>query len=93
MEQPEETQELAEEVVAEEEVGVAEEEEEEEEVPPPPPPPLPRKRAPRREKPRAEATPRAVPVVDAAFWSSMLQTKREMDRDTRASQWANLVKF
>ena len=90
---PEETQEpVAEETVAAEEEAV---EEEEEEAPPSPPPaPVPRKRAPRKEKPRVQATPPAVPqVIDAAFWSNMLQTKREMDRNTRASQWANLVKF
>jgi hypothetical protein len=94
-EQPEDIQEVTVEPVAEEpEEPVVEEPVVVEPSAPPPTPKAP-KMAPRKSArvvaPLAEPPP--VPVIDASFWSSMLQTKREMDRQATASRYANLVKL
>ncbi len=33
------------------------------------------------------------PLLDPQFWSDMLVTKRELDREARRNRFANLVKF
>jgi hypothetical protein len=33
------------------------------------------------------------PIADHKFWSEMLATKRELDREARRNRFANLVKF
>jgi hypothetical protein len=54
----------------------------------------PRAKAPRRTKVISELpAQQPAPVIDASFWSSMLQTKREMDRQAKTSRYANLVKL
>ncbi len=34
-----------------------------------------------------------VPTLDADFWSGMLNTKREMDREAKKVRYSNLVVF
>ncbi len=57
-------------------------------VPEPPTPRIQKKRAPR-------PSPVVVqpPIADHQFWSDMLVTKRELDREATRSRYANLVKF
>ena len=43
------------------------------------------------EKPARDPIERSVPILDANFWGSMLQTKREMDKAARSLRYANLV--
>ncbi len=43
------------------------------------------------EKPDREPIDREVPTLDANFWGSMLQTKREMDKAARSQRYANLI--
>ena len=43
------------------------------------------------EKPARDPIDRSVPTLDANFWGSMLQTKREMDKAARSLRYANLV--
>ena len=45
------------------------------------------------EKPDRDPIDRSVPTLDANFWGSMLQTKREMDNAARSLRYANLVVF
>ncbi len=60
----------------------------EQEVPEPPTPRIPKKRAP-RPSPIAIHPP---PIADHKFWSDMLMTKRELDREAGRSRYANVVK-
>jgi hypothetical protein len=43
------------------------------------------------EKPARDPIERSVPILDANFWGSMLQTKREMDKAAMSLRYANLV--
>jgi hypothetical protein len=70
--------------VVEEETAVTEEHE----VPAQPTPKIQRKRPPR--PPPVTAVP---PIADPKFWSDMLVTKREQDRQATHTRYANLVKF
>ncbi len=44
------------------------------------------------EKPDRDPIDRS-PTLDANFWGSMLQTKREMDKAARSQRYANLIVF
>ncbi len=66
-----------------------EEEVEAPEVEPPTPSPKPRKKA---AKTTQQPTPPA-PTLDAEFWTSMVSTKREMDREATRTRYSNLVVF
>ena len=68
---------------------------EEQGVPEPPTPRIPKKRAPRAPRPSPVVAPVAAPppAADHKFWSDMLMTKRELDREATRSRYANLVKF
>jgi hypothetical protein len=99
-EQPADIQEVtveppAEEPAAPEAEEPAAPEAEEPSVPHTPPPTPKPKRAPRKAKAIAPLIEPAqvAPTIDASFWSTMLQTKREMDRQATATRYANLVKF
>lgn len=63
------------------------------EAPPETPPPPTKTRAPRKKK--ATVVEKSPPqlVVDANFWSELLQTRREMDRVATHTRFANLVKM
>ncbi len=61
---------------------------EEQYVPDPPTPRIPKKRA---QRPSPVVVP--PPIADHKFWSDMLVTKRELDREATRSRYANLVKF
>ena len=43
------------------------------------------------QKPDRDPIDRPVPTLDANFWGSMLQTKREMDKAARSQRYANLI--
>jgi hypothetical protein len=91
MEQPGEPPAEVQEVAAE---AVQEVQEVQEECPKAPRAPNKAPRAPRRAKVISELpAQQPAPVIDASFWSSMLQTKRTMDRQSQDSRYANLVKF
>ncbi len=54
-------------------------------------PKIPRKRAAR---PSPVVVPQPLPpIADHKFWSDMLATKRELDRETMRNRFANLGKF
>jgi hypothetical protein len=40
-----------------------------------------------------EAIERPVPTLGADFWTSMVQTKREMDKAAKSLRYSNLVVF
>jgi hypothetical protein len=68
------------------------------ETPPETPLPPAKTRAPRKKKATlVETPPQPQPppqlVVDANFWSELLQTRREMDRVATHTRFANLVKM
>jgi hypothetical protein len=42
---------------------------------------------------REEPVERPVPTLDADFWGSMLNTKREMDHAAKKARYSNLVVF
>mgnify|MGYP000187744975 CR=1 FL=1 len=48
---------------------------------------------PSRKQVTVETTQRPVPTLDADFWSSMLITKREMDKVAKSLRYSNLVVF
>ncbi len=48
---------------------------------------------PSHKKTREEPVERPVPTLDADFWSGMLITKREMDREAKKVRYSNLVVF
>jgi hypothetical protein len=48
---------------------------------------------PSHKKTREEPVERPVPTLDADFWSGMLVTKREMDREAKKARYSNLVVF
>jgi hypothetical protein len=52
------------------------------------PAPKPPKKRPPRPQPLS-----TVPRIDPAFWTEMLTTKRELDREATRTRYANLVKF
>jgi hypothetical protein len=63
---------------------------EEQEAPEPPTPRIPKKRA---QRPPPVVVAQQSPPIDHVFWSDMLVTKRELDREAKHSRYANLVKF
>jgi hypothetical protein len=68
-----------------------------EDLPEIPETPAPKTRAPRKKKavvaPQPPQPPPPQLVVDANFWSELLQTRREMDRVATRTRFANLVKM
>ncbi len=64
---------------------------EEQVVPEPPTPRIQKKRAPRPSPVVTVAM--QPPVADHQFWTDMLMTKRELDREATRSRYAKLVKF
>ena len=48
---------------------------------------------PSHKKTREEPVERPVPTLDADFWSGILITKREMDREAKKVRYSNLVVF
>jgi hypothetical protein len=78
---------------AEVDAAPAEATEEQGDIPEEPPAPrIPKKRAPRVTR-RPSPVVIAPPVADPQFWSDMIMTKRELDREATRSRYANLVKF
>ncbi len=61
------------------------------EAEPPTPSPKPRKKATRTSQQAVPLAP--VPTLDADFWTSMVITKREMDREATRTRYSNLVVF
>jgi hypothetical protein len=64
-----------------------------EELPEPQTPRIPKKRAPRVQRPPTVSVSPPPPIADHNFWSDMIVTKRELDREATRSRYANLVKF
>jgi hypothetical protein len=53
------------------------------------------KRAPRKAKAPPQDSPPEAPLesLPASFWTDLVQTRREMEVEARATRFANLVKF
>jgi hypothetical protein len=43
--------------------------------------------------PKVQPVEQQVPVIDTNFWTSMIQTRRQMERAETATRYANLVKL